>query len=263
VKAWLAVVLALKACGIALAAGHLPVAGALVFFAPDPWVFLQFVLPSAQGFGPAATAFATDRREVWLTIDDGPDPGTTPRVLELLRAHGARATFFVVGAQVRRHPELARRIAAEGHSIGNHTESHPAADFWLASPRRIASEIDRCAGALLAAGAPFEPYFRPPVGVRNPFLSPQLSARGMDLVLWSARGLDGVGRDPHGALRRIARGIRPGAILLSHEGGATPEHRLRFVELLLERLAREGYSCVLPPRAALRRGARGPGAAGP
>ena len=61
-KAWIAVVLSLKVCGIALAAGRYPVAGALVFFAPDPWLFLQFILASAQGFGPAATAFATDRR---------------------------------------------------------------------------------------------------------------------------------------------------------------------------------------------------------
>jgi len=259
VKAWVAVVLSLKVCGIALAAERCPVAGALVFFAPDPWLFLQFILASAQGFGPAATAFATDRREVWLTIDDGPDASTTPRVLELLRAHGARATFFVVGAQVQRHPELARRIVAEGHTIGNHTQSHPAGDFWLASPRRIASEIDRCAGALLAADAPPEGYFRPPVGVRNPFLQPQLAARGMDLVLWSARGFDGAGHDPQGALRRIARGIRPGAILLSHEGGPNPGHRLRFVELLLDHLAREGYSCVLPPRAALRHGRRSTG----
>ena len=258
-KAWIAVLLSLKACGIALALEHHPVAGALMFFAPDPWIFLQFVLASAQGFGPAATAFATDRREVWLTIDDGPDPSTTPRVLDLLRARGARATFFVVGAQVRRHPELARRIVAEGHTIGNHTHSHPAADFWLASPRRIASEIDRCAGALLMADAPSERYFRPPVGVRNPFLEHQLAARGMDLVLWSARGLDGVGSDPQGALRRIAGGIRPGAILLSHEGGAFPESRVKFVELLIDHLGREGYACVLPPRGALRcgRGAAG------
>ena len=251
-KPWLAAVLSAKACGVALTAERCPVAGALAFFAPDPWVFLQFVLPSAQGFGPAATSFATQRREVWLTIDDGPDPGTTPRVLELLKAHGARATFFVVGARVEDHPELARRIAAEGHTVGNHTQSHPAGDFWLASPGRIASEIDRCTAALLRAHVPFERYFRPPVGVRNPFLDPELAERGMELVLWGARGREGVGRDPEGALRRIARRIRPGAILLAHEAGSNPGHRLRYVELLLDHLAREGYACVLPPPPALR-----------
>ena len=246
------VVASLKACGIALAAERHVGAGLLFFFGPDPWIFMQFILPSAQAFGPAARSFETSRREVWLTIDDGPDPASTPRVLELLQAHGARATFFVVGEQVRRHPELARQIVARGHTIGNHTQTHPAGDFWLASPARIASEIDLCTGALLVADAPFERYFRPPVGVRNFFLDPQLEARGMRQVLWSARGFDGAGRNPQAALERIARSIRPGAILLSHEAGSRPGERLRFVELVLEHLAREGYACVLPAREALR-----------
>jgi len=252
VRAWIIVVSSIKACAIALTAERHPWAGALLFFAPDPWVFAQFVLPSAQGFGPAATTFATNRREVWLTIDDGPDPATTPRVLELLEAHGAHATFFVVGARVEKHPELARRIVALGHTIGNHTQSHPVGDFWCAAPRRIGKEIDLCVRALLAADAPFERYFRPPVGVRSPLLDPQLAERGFDLVLWSARGWDGVGRDPAGALRRIARRIKPGAILLSHDAGSHPQHRLRFIELLLDHLSRDGYTCVLPQRAALR-----------
>jgi peptidoglycan/xylan/chitin deacetylase (PgdA/CDA1 family) len=237
-------------CGIALVSTHHALIGIVLFFGPDPWLFLQFILPSAQAFGPAVTSFSTGRREVWLTIDDGPDPASTPRVLELLSTHGARATFFLVGAQIEKHPELARRIAAQGHAIGNHTQSHPSTSFWRASPRQIASEIDRCVAALLLANAPFEHYFRPPVGVRNPFLDPQLSARGLDLVLWNARGFDGGGRDPKEALARIARNIRPGSILVSHEGGVRAEKRLIFLELLLEHLHQEDYVCILPKREA-------------
>lgn len=250
-RPWILILLSFKACGIALAVERHPWAGALLFFGPDPWLFVQFILPSAQAFGPAATTFATARREVWLTIDDGPDPLSTPQVLELLEAHGARATFFLVGARVQKYPELARQITDRGHTIGNHTHTHPVADFWLAPPGRIAAEIDRCTGALLVANAPFERYFRPPVGVRSPFLDPQLAARGMLQVLWSARGLDGTGRDPAAALRRIAPRIRPGGILVSHEAGSRPKERVRFVELLLEHLGREGYACVLPSREAL------------
>jgi peptidoglycan-N-acetylglucosamine deacetylase len=252
VRPWIPVVASFKGCAIALAATHHPVAAAVLFFGPDPWVALQFILPSSQAFGPAATRFDTDRREVWLTIDDGPDPASTPRVLELLRRHGARATFFVIGERVGMNPELARRITEEGHAIGNHTQRHRTTCFWRATPRVIASEIDLCTGALLLANAPFERYFRPPVGVRNPFLDPQLAERGMQLVLWNARGFDGVGRDPGDALARIARSIRPGGILVAHEGGDRAADRLVFVELLLEHLGREGYSCVLPPRASLR-----------
>ncbi len=251
-RLWVLFVTPFKVGGIALAVGHHPAVGALFFFAPDPWLFAQFVLPTAQAFGPAATTFATDRREVWLTIDDGPDPSSTPRVLALLEAHGARATFFVIGQQVTEYPELARRIIAGGHTIANHTHTHPVGDFWSASPRRVAAQIDRCTQALLMADAPFERYFRPPVGVRNFFLEPQLAERGMLQVLWSARGLDGSGRDPRAALRRIVPKIRPGGILVSHEAGLHSKERVEFIELLLAHLAREGYACVLPPRESLR-----------
>jgi peptidoglycan/xylan/chitin deacetylase (PgdA/CDA1 family) len=251
VRPWIAVAVSFKAGGIALALAHHPVAAALMFFGPDPWIFLQFILPTQQAFGPAATSFETARREVWLTIDDGPDPASTPDVLDLLRKHGACATFFVVGSQVARFPELARRIAAEGHTIGNHTHTHPAGNFWCAMPARASREIDECVAALLLANVPFERYFRPPVGIRNPFLDPLLTARGMQLVLWNARGFDGGGRDPDAALARISRQIRPGAILLSHEAGPRATARVEFVTKLLKLLAEEDYSCVIPDRDAL------------
>jgi peptidoglycan/xylan/chitin deacetylase (PgdA/CDA1 family) len=251
VRPWIAVFVSFKGCAIALAVARHPVAATVMFFAPDPWVFVQFVLPSQQAFGPAATSFKTGGRDVWLTIDDGPDPASTPAVLELLRRHGAKATFFVVGEQVEKHPELARRIVAEGHALGNHTHTHPANSFWCASPARTAAQIDRCVAALLLADAPFERYFRPPVGIRNPFLDPQLSARGMDLVLWSARGLEGGGGNPEAALARLSRQIRPGAIILAHEAGPRAAGRVAFVERLLGILADGDYRCVIPPRNAL------------
>jgi peptidoglycan/xylan/chitin deacetylase (PgdA/CDA1 family) len=252
VRPWIPVAVSFKACAVALAFSHHPAAALLAFFAPDPWIFMQFVLARSQAFGPAVTRFATPRREVWLTIDDGPHPESTPAVLELLRGHGARATFFLVGEQVRSHPELARRIAAEGHGIGNHTLSHPAWSFWSALPGRTAHEIDGCVAALLLSNAPFQRLFRPPVGVRNPFLDPLLASRGMRLVLWSARGFDGGRRRPPAALRAISRGIRPGAILLAHEGGPGASRRREFLALLLDHLSREGYSCVIPEDGDLR-----------
>ncbi|HEY4989793.1 MAG TPA: polysaccharide deacetylase family protein [Opitutaceae bacterium] len=250
-RPWIAVLVCFKATALGLALGHHRDAALVVFFLPDPWIFLQFILPSQQAFGPAVTAFETDRREVWLTIDDGPDPASTPQVLELLRRHGARATFFVIGEQVEKHPGLARQIVAEGHTVGNHTHTHPSPSFWCASPARTASEIERCVAALLLADVPFERYFRPPVGIRNPFLDPQLSSRGMQLVLWNARGLDGRGGSPQAALARITRRIEPGGILVSHEAGPRAANRVEFVQLLLEHLTSEGYACVLPPRDAL------------
>ena len=255
-RPWIAVAVSFKAAGIVLALAHHPAAAALMFFGPDPWIFLQFLLPNQQAFGPAATSFETARREVWLTIDDGPDPASTPVVLDLLRKHRARATFFVVGSRVAMYPELARRIAAEGHTIGNHTQTHPAENFWCASPARAAREIDECVAALLLANAPFERYFRPPVGIRNPFLDPLLTARGMRLILWNARGFDGGGRDPDAALARISRQIRPGSILVSHEAGPRAAARVEFVGKLLKHLADEDYACVIPDHGSLVFGGR-------
>jgi peptidoglycan-N-acetylglucosamine deacetylase len=250
-RPWLVVFLIFKACALSLALAHHWGAALVVLFAPDFWLLLQFIVPSQKAFGPAVTSFETTRREVWLTLDDGPDPASTPRVLELLEEHGARATFFVIGQQVERYPELARRIVAAGHTLGNHTHTHPMGNFWRAGPVRTASEIERCVAALLIANVPFERFFRPPVGIRNFFLDRQLAERGMDLVLWNARGFDGGTRSPQSALDSIRRSIRPGAILLAHEAGPRARTRLEFVALLLHHLSAEGYTCVIPPPASL------------
>jgi len=217
-----------------------------VAFAAVPWLVWQLLAPHGRLFGPVVTSFATDRREVWLTLDDGPDPATTPAVLDLLARHGARATFFLIGRNVARFPALARQIERAGHTVGNHTFHHRGLSFWCAGPNRIGREIDRWADAARAAGIVPPRWFRPPVGMKNPFLQAQLAPRHLALVLWNARGFDGTGQDARAAFARIAPQIRPGAILLAHEGGHNPASRLEFVTLLLEHLTREGYACILP-----------------
>ena len=99
--------------------------------------------PRSRLLGPNRSRLSPDGpRRMAITIDDGPDPGVTPRVLDLLAAHGARATFFCIGARVERYPELARRIVLEGHEIGNHSQHHPNL-FSLFGPWRMAREITR------------------------------------------------------------------------------------------------------------------------
>jgi peptidoglycan-N-acetylglucosamine deacetylase len=253
---WWAFSLSCDLGAVALLANHRPFAALVVFLVPLPWVLPQFLIPSTTGFGPVTTRFATDRREVWLTIDDGPDPATTPQILALLEAHRARTTFFLIGTKVSRHPELVAAILRNGHTVGNHTDSHPCPTFWCASPRRLAAEIDRCAAALLKAGATPTPWFRPPVGIKNPFLHRQLAARGLDLILWSARGFDRVSR-PAAALARIVRDVKPGAIILVHESGKPGSPRLTLLTQLLDRLEKEGYACVVPSAESLHNGSSG------
>lgn len=215
----------------------------------DPWFLWQILVPAAEGFGPIAARFSTKRREVWLTIDDGPDPLTTPRVLELLDHYKARATFFVIGENVRRHPELAVEIARRGHALANHTDTHPSATFWAAGSARIILEIDRCNSALESAGLKSAVYFRAPVGIKTLFIHPVLAERGMAFVAWSARGYDSVA-DESTATRRILGGLKPGAIVLLHEGRGDLS-RVGVIERVLQGLDKAGFSTALPDRVCL------------
>jgi len=196
--------------------------------------------------GPVAKRFQTGKREVWLTIDDGPDPEQTPRMLDLLAASGARASFFGVGEKVDRHRALARRITAEGHTLENHTYSHPSALFWTLPCCAIREEISRCNHAIRVATGRTPAWFRSPVGMTNPCVHPAAAGAWLRLAGWSADGLDGLpGRDPHATATRIMKMVFPGAIILLHEGGRgrrCPE----ALAVLLGLLAAEGYRCVIP-----------------
>lgn len=248
----LAILVACKAVALALILAHHPAVAVVLFFAPDPWLFAQIAIPTTRGLGPIVTQFATARREVWLTIDDGPDPATTPRVLALLDAHGARATFFLVGEKAERHPELVAEIVRRGHSLANHTHTHPSTTFWAASPRRTEREIDAAATVLQrASGAPVR-WFRPPVGIKNLFLHRALARRGLDLVLWSARGYDGLFSDAAAISKRIVRQLKPGAIVLLHESGPPSSPRVAVIEQVLQALPAAGFQAILPSPESLR-----------
>lgn len=236
---------------VLLATGHF-IWAITVFFLPAPWYAWQILRPSAHGLGPAVTHFRTDQREVWLTIDDGPHPTTTPAMLDLLDAHQARATFFLVGQNVQRHPELVSEILRRGHTIGNHTQTHPQNTFWFAGTRETAREIDSCANALGKTGV-LTRHFRPPVGLKNHALHPLLVLRGLDLVLWSARGFDTVWDDPQKSFTRIVAQLKPGAIILVHEMPAKQNHQNKLISGLLAHLDREGFRCVIPPHESLVR----------
>jgi peptidoglycan/xylan/chitin deacetylase (PgdA/CDA1 family) len=211
--------------------------------------------PNCQWFGPVMRSFATDKPEVWLTIDDGPSPAHTVAMLDLLDRFNARATFFVIGSRAEQYPQLLTEILSRGHEIANHTYSHPSGSFWIAGPRRTGLEIDLCA-ELLRTG-PDRParFFRAPVGLKNLFVHPELGRRGLALVGWAIRGLDTVRRDPAQVARRILRAGKPGAIIVLHEGHRTeknPEFNPRCLELTLSGLAEQGYQCVIPRLEQLR-----------
>jgi len=222
------------------------------FILPDVPILWGIFLPSVRGVCHVFTRFETDRPEVWLTIDDGPDEADTPRILDLLGRHHARATFFLVGERAARFPHLVSEIVDRGHDVGHHTHTHPVAAFWCATPARVRSELDDGLEALRKAGANPR-WFRAPVGIKNLFLAKELERRGLRCVGWSVRSLDSIGRDPARVALRVMRAVRPGSIILMHEGPSLDARvRVRALELLLDQLASRGICCVLPEAGQLR-----------
>ncbi|HSI22931.1 MAG TPA: polysaccharide deacetylase family protein [Methylophilaceae bacterium] len=185
-------------------------------------ITLLGLLPRSSGLGANWTHLpqgATQRNEIALTIDDGPDPEVTPQVLELLQRHNVRATFFCIGSKVVQYPELCREIVRHGHAIENHTQHHRH-NFSLLGLAGYAREIAAAQESLgRIAGMPPQ-FFRAPAGLRNPFLQPVLARLGLQLASWTVRGFDTCTHDAAQVRARLSRGVKPGAILLLHDGNA-------------------------------------------
>lgn len=200
--------------------------------------------PGSRIFGPVRCRVPTDRREVWLTIDDGPS-ADTPAILDLLERHRAQATFFLVGERAQARPDLVHAIAARGHAIGNHSQTHPQARFWALGPRAMRREILDCQRALTAITGTPPRWFRAVVGHANPFVHAPLREAGLSRLAWSARGYDAVESDPARITTAIARDLAPGAIVLLHE--AAPHGRsVEIIAAVLGELDRAGYRAVVP-----------------
>lgn len=173
------------------------------------------VAPSSQIFG--ATIRRTGEPDAMaLTFDDGPNPAVTPHLLELLHRYDARATFFLMGRHVRAFPALASEIAARGHAIGNHTETHPRLTFL--SSQRIAAELDSCREAIARATGREARWMRPPFGCRGPQLKGVVRRCGLaGVVMWSRWARDWVVQPAERVIRRL-RGAGGGDIVLLHDG---------------------------------------------
>jgi peptidoglycan/xylan/chitin deacetylase (PgdA/CDA1 family) len=229
--------------------------GLSILFASHLLLTAVTLVPSLQGFGPVLTKYCSTAKTAWLTIDDGPDPGTTPQALALLAKYRARATFFLIGAKAAKHPELTRRILDAGHTIGNHTQTHPRFSFWHLGPSALVREIDEFEATISSIGVAAPIWFRAPAGLKNPFLHPILAARGLQLVGWSVRAFDTQIDDSSKIVERIKRSIVSGAIILFHEGHQ-PTVCLKALEQLLQELTAEQFSLVLPQPRELLAGRR-------
>jgi peptidoglycan/xylan/chitin deacetylase (PgdA/CDA1 family) len=208
----------------------------------NPWIISVPAAISAVGAGLAAYSGAHPRaqlfgrtvcrtdspRKLAITFDDGPNPAITPRLLDLLDRYQARATFFLIGRYLRECPELALEISQRGHVIGNHTESHPNL-FWK-RPAEIRVELRLTHSAIRnVLGVPPK-WFRPPFGLRNPWLASEARELNMRVVMWTL--LPGDWRAPSSewlirrmqpiasrAQRALRHASGTGEVLCLHDGG--------------------------------------------
>ena len=209
------------------------------------------LIPRSTLLGPNITrlpAEAAQRGKVAITIDDGPDPEVTPKVLDILDRHRARATFFCIGKLAAQHPDLCREIVRRGHRVENHSMSHNWY-FSLLDPWRIHREVRDAQDTLSAITGQAPRFFRATAGLRNPELEPVLAHCGLRLCSWSKRGFDTQVRDADAVFNSLAHDLRGGDILLLHDGSAartTAGHPviLDVLPRLLDNLAQRNLSSV-------------------
>ncbi|HTY48646.1 MAG TPA: polysaccharide deacetylase family protein [Steroidobacteraceae bacterium] len=206
------------------------------------------LLPRCDWLGPNWTRLPGGQARVAITIDDGPDPAVTPRVLDVLAAHAVRATFFCIGERVARHPDLARAIVAAGHAVENHSQRH-LHRFALLGPRSLAREIGAAQDIIREVCGRPPAFFRAPAGLRSPLLQPRLEELGLQLASWTRRGYDTVNPDAGDVLGRLRRNLAAGDILLLHDGHAARTAAgapviLEVLPALLDEAAARGLACV-------------------
>ena len=209
------------------------------------------LVPSWEMYGDVLWKVPGASGCVALTFDDGPDPASTTRVLDVLAKRGARATFFVLGERAERHPAILRRMIEDGHSIGLHSFDHNRLYAFL-PPSSVRADIERCRAIVEAATGVRPLWFRPPVGQMSPRTARGVILAQAETVGWSVRARDGLrGTSPDDALRRIEPKLESGAIVLLHDAWERPSAEdgedpagARALDALLDALERRSLQAV-------------------
>jgi peptidoglycan/xylan/chitin deacetylase (PgdA/CDA1 family) len=191
------------------------------------------------------------QHKIALTFDDGPQDVYTPQILDILKKYHVKATFFLIGKNVEAFPEVAKRIAQEGHCIGNHTYSHP--DLILKNKEQIRLELQKTEEAIYNATG-VRPYlFRPPYGADNHWVSLEVENLGYVIIQWSVSGLNGRKDSRFDKLaQKVITNTKNGSIILLHDGNRLSNkidrsQIIKALPIIIETLQRQGYQFVTIP----------------
>jgi len=205
---------------------------------------LSFAEDLSRNYGKFFTDGSSSKRWIALTFDDGPSP-STPKVLEMLKQAGAKATFFMLGNCVEQYPELARQVLKEGHQIGNHSFSHPNFYFYKKEDKRqkLASEIRSTRDAIKAATGLIPEYMRMPHGYVRDWVKDIAKQEHVILVNWTY-GSDWTNLSREEMLKGYLSRLRPGAILLFHDGKGDRSKTLWVLKRVLEEIKKKNLKPV-------------------
>lgn len=200
--------------------------------------FVQWIYPKRIWEGPA------EGKSIYLTFDDGPIPQVTPWVLEQLKAYEAKATFFCIGENVQKHPEIFRKILADGHSIGNHTYTH--LNGWKTGTDRYILDTLKCREVItrnLPEKTPLKNcFFRPPYGKIKGSQAKELQKRGFKIVMWSIVSWDfDCGVSAENCYQNVVRHARPGSVIVLHDSLKARPNLTAVLPKLLEIFSRKGF----------------------
>jgi peptidoglycan-N-acetylglucosamine deacetylase len=181
---------------------------------------------------------------VAITFDDGPDPLFSSQVLDVLKKHQAKATFFVIGQYAQLHPEIIKRELEAGHEVGNHTFTH--IDIEKVTASRLAKEIDKTERVIYQDGEPELKLFRPPLGHINWRLVKMMEKKNYKVILWSWHqdSRDWGGRAAAPMANQVMNNLRNGDIILFHDAGGNRSETVKALKIILPQLKARGYKCV-------------------
>jgi peptidoglycan-N-acetylglucosamine deacetylase len=186
-------------------------------------IFAAGMLPRCRWLGENWTRLPKEailRHEIALTIDDGPDPEVTPQVLAILDDYHVKATFFCIGEQAQKYPDVCREIVQRGHAVENHTQHHSHYFSLLLRSYKIRAEIEAAQYTLTTLTGCSPSFFRPTAGLRNFLLAPVLETLNLRLANWTRRGFDTRETEPSRVLKNLLKNLAAGDILLLHDGHA-------------------------------------------